>query len=363
MGGDGGPSGVPSHLRHLAAALAGMAEVAVVSEPDRGGYGWTQDASVRRIEVEGLASSLSPVSMGRGARGLSKALDALRPDLVWAHARMTLPLARALARRRGWRLATTYHGLPFGPGHGAMRSASSMILDAVSLRLAPPHHVVFLTDEDRAAFPGPPRARHTTHVLPNTSDVGGFAPRAARASRMGPLRVTMLTRDAPQKNLELAARIFARMGQGAELSLHGMGTEAPGLRARLSPLLGAALPRVRFGGPAADVRSVLAKSDLLLVTSRYEGLSIAALEAMEWGLPVASTPVGGSALLARHHPLFTLLDPTDLDGAARHLRALAVTFREDPARHGAAIHAAWRGAFSPDVFHTRACSLLMRFMA
>ncbi len=361
LGGDGGPSGVPRHIRHLARALDGVAEVVVASEPDRGGFAWTAEAGVRHLAVPGLSSSADPARAARTARALAAALDEARPDLVWAHARMTLPLARRLAHGRSWRLAATYHGLPFGPGHGALRSGLSRALEDASLRLARPHHLVFLTEEDRAAFPARLLRRHRAHVLANASDLGAPPPEDAPAS--GPLRLVMLTRDARQKDLPLAARILARMGPDAELHLHGMGTEAPALRARLAPLLGAALPRLRAHGPTADVRPVLDAADLLLVTSRYEGLSIAALEAMERGLPVATTPVGGAAALGRHHPLLALLDPGDPEGAARAVERLARRFRADRARLAAEVRAAWAAAFSPRVFDANARALLGELLA
>ncbi len=364
LGGDGGPSGVPRHLRHLAAALRGVAEVAVVSEPDRGGYAWAEGMGARHLAVEGLSSSADPARAARAARALGAALDRLAPDLVWAHARMTLPLARRLARERPWRLAATYHGLPFGPGHGWARSALSRALEEASLRWAPPHHLVFLTGEDRDAFPPRHRRRHRAHVLPNASDLGGFgAPRAEEGPSEGPLRLLMLTRDARQKDLPLAARIFARMGEGAELHLHGIGTDDPGLAARLASHLGPAAPRVRFGGPVADVRPALGRADLLLVTSRYEGLSIAMIEAMEMGVPVASTPVGGTARLGRLHPMFALLDPADPDAAAQEALRLARAFRADRPRLARETHAAWASAFSPEVFGRNARALLARMLA
>lgn len=54
---------------------------------------------------------------------------------------------------------------------------------------------------------------------------------------------------------------------------------------------------VRFHGNVSDRRSIYANMDLLIVTSETEGLSIAILEAMSYGIPVIATNVGGNPRL------------------------------------------------------------------
>ncbi len=345
LGGDGGRSGVPRHLRHLSAALRDHHQITVVSEPDRGGYGFCAEMGLRHHALPGLRSALDPCQGLRAARALRDLIAEDKPDLVWAHARMALPVARWALRAGGPRLAVTYHGLPFGPGHGVLRAALSRAVEALTLPLVVPQDLIFLTEEDLAAFPARLRRRHRTHVLQNTSDLGG-APVPARS---GPLRLAMLTRPGPQKNLELAASLLPHL-PGVELHLWGEGTDTPDLRARLMALAGAAAGRLRFGGVTDQPARVLANSDGLLVSSRYEGLSIAAIEAMEAGRPVISTEVGGAGMLARCHPAFCLIRPETEGLAACGARAMRVlqAFRADPAGQTAAIHAAWQTEFAPD---------------
>ena len=151
VGGDGGRSGVPRHIGHLCDVLADSAALTVISDRDRGGYGFAKDFD--HHEVEGLATSVNPLAAGRAGRRLAKDLAQIQPDLVWAHARMSLPLARWVMRKGGFgRLMVTYHGVPFGPGHGSLTSMISKGIESVSLRFAPPHDMVFLTEEDRTAI-------------------------------------------------------------------------------------------------------------------------------------------------------------------------------------------------------------------
>jgi len=51
--------------------------------------------------------------------------------------------------------------------------------------------------------------------------------------------------------------------------------------------------QVRFLGQRHDVRDLMAASDVFVMPSRFEGLPVAMLEAMDSGLPVVATRVGG----------------------------------------------------------------------
>ena len=54
-------------------------------------------------------------------------------------------------------------------------------------------------------------------------------------------------------------------------------------------------------GNRNDVPSILFKSDLFLMTSLWEGFSIALLEAMAVGLPIIATDVGGNSEAINKH--------------------------------------------------------------
>lgn len=87
------------------------------------------------------------------------------------------------------------------------------------------------------------------------------------------------------------ARTVAQQRDDVTFLLVGGGPEEAALAARARAL--GLEDRVRMPGFRADGRRLMGLMDIYLMTSAYEGLPIALLEAMALGKPVVSTAVGG----------------------------------------------------------------------
>jgi glycosyltransferase involved in cell wall biosynthesis len=285
---------------------------------------------------------------------LGRVISDEAPDVVWANARVTLPMARWCLGRmdQAPKLICTYHGIPFGPGHSAAMSALQWQVERLSLTWAPPEWQVFLTGEDRDGMGALAGGRHRARIISNGSDLGGFQPRLSLV-RPG-VRLVMLTRDAPQKNLDAAARLMAVLPDQVTLTLYGMGTQKEGLQRRFAALMPAGrLRRIRFAGPTDDVRAALATADGFLMTSRYEGQSLAMLEAMEYGLPVFSTQVGGATGMALVHPMMEILSldsAAEVKASAERLLSCCRAWMQDCTRASQRIHEAWARNYSIGYF-------------
>jgi len=118
--------------------------------------------------------------------------------------------------------------------------------------------------------------------------------------------------------------VFALVGAGSERS------RLEGLAAELG--LG---DRVLFLGTRSDVPDLLAAADAFVLPSRFEGSSLAVLEAMAAGKPVVCSEIGGTDELVVHRETGLLAPVEDTEALAAALRELAAdsSFR---ARLGAA---------------------------
>lgn len=136
------------------------------------------------------------------------------------------------------------------------------------------------------------------------------------------------------KGQDLAIRALAEEGL-ARVQLLCVG---PGNFLELESLaesLGVA-SRVRFLGPRQDVPALMARADLLLLPSRWEGMPYVVLEAMAGGMPVVATPVDGAREVVLPGETGFLADSIDGAGVADALRRALAKSPEDWARMGRA---------------------------
>ena len=354
IGGDGGLSGVPTYLAQLMRAMGARARFTVLSDRNRGGYDFVTALDGRHVELPGLQTSLSLLRAIGALRGMAAEIDRAAPDLVWAHARMAVLLLRVLAVWRRLRgqpmppLAITFHGLPFGPGHRPLTGRLARMIEAGFLWAMPRHHLIFLSDQAAAGFPRAggrgPLARHICHVLENCSDLGPLPWQA----HDGPPLVVMTGRAGYQKDHLTAARLLAHLPGDWQLAICGAGTDRPDFQRRMRAAAGpGAAARLRFLGPMRDIRPLLQAADLFLIPSRYEGMPIAALEAFEAGLPLASTRIPGMAEILATHPMVVDFTRDETPGAvAARLVALVGAARAEGPAAPARIRTAWAGRFS-----------------
>jgi glycosyltransferase involved in cell wall biosynthesis len=129
-----------------------------------------------------------------------------------------------------------------------------------------------------------------------------------------------------KKDHATLVRAVARMGGDVRLVLVGLGPLEDDLRA-LAAREGLE-ERVTFAGSRGDVAALLPALDVFALSSRYEGLPIALLEAMAAGRACVATAVGGVPEVVSDGMDGVLVAPGDPDALARALTAVV----DDPAR-------------------------------
>jgi len=145
-----------------------------------------------------------------------------------------------------------------------------------------------------------------------------------RAPQMGPLKLGVLARLIPLKNVESLVHAIAHLvGMGIEVQaeIAGSGPSESALRELVAGL--GVTDRVRFLGWRMDVDKLLASWDLLVIPSLEEGFPLSALEAMAAARPVVASRVGGLSELVVDGVTGRLVPPGDTDALVRCIAELA----------------------------------------
>lgn len=211
--------------------------------------------------------------------------------------------------------------------------------------------VVTVSERQRSTYERIGVASRRMVTVPN-----GVAPRAASPGRDAARRALGLTPRQPvvmtvgrltvmkgQRHLLDAVPLLLRRFPDLAVVLVGDGHLRRAL-AEQADRLGVGRV-VRFVGHRADARSLLDAADVFVLPSLQEGMPLAALEAMDAGLPVVGTDVVGTSEVVEHDVTGLLVPPADPEALAASLaQVLSEPVRRR--RMGAAGHRRYEEGFT-----------------
>lgn len=302
-------------------------------EPDRGEgdlFERGRAAGIDLVRVPGLSRGVQPVRDLAVRRRLARAFAEFDPDVVHTHASKAGAVGRMAARRvpRAARVHT-FHGHVL-EGYFSDRVSSMLVaherrlaratdrIVAVSHATADDLVRLGVTEEERLVVipPGVELDALLELGRPATS-------RTLVGAEGDAILVGVVGRLAPVKRPDVALAAFATVAERharAHLVFVGDGELRGELEAARDALAPGVRERVHLVGAQEDMARVLAELDLVLLTSRTEGMPVALIEAAAAALPVVATPVGGVPEIVVHERTGLLGESED--ELAFHLDAL-----------------------------------------
>ena len=273
-----------------------------------------KNALVPELERQGVRVHLLGGGAGRDPRWLARLARLVRTggfDVIHTHMPLPAVAARLTAPRRvrfvhtehnlwsRYRRPTAWaNALTYGRNARALAVSSAVASSIRPLRSGRPPVEVLVHGIDVAAILSASHTRGAARALlgideavPVIGTVGNFTAKKDHRTL-----------------LEAFAHVAGEHGT-AVLVLVGTGPQEAAVR-RMSAVLGLE-HRVRLLGSRPDVPALLPGFDVFALSSRYEGLPIALLEAMAAGVACVATSVGGVPEVVEHGRSGLLVSPGD----------------------------------------------------
>lgn len=284
--------GASVHLLDLAAAMQALGHDVVILA---GGNGiFHQHARAMQLTTEPtqhLLREISPLHDLLCLQELRQALRRHKPDLVHLHSTKAGVVGRLAARSLGLPVIFTVHGWAFTDGVSPWQA---VLYRSIEKFMAPfSSRIIAVSEYDRqlalAAGVGNASLITTIHNgMPSLTDIAANATHGKNAVP----RIIMVARfNSPKNHKDLLLALSVIKNEPWQLELVGDGELLAETKA-LASELGLA-NRVEFPGNCNDVPARLARSDIFVLVSNWEGLPLSILEAMRAGLPVVASDVGG----------------------------------------------------------------------
>lgn len=259
------PGGIESHILELSCGLKQSGwNVEIVFIADHGPHPLKQQLDQNKIPYVCLNGSIT---------GLWAHMTQHRPDLIHTHGYKAGLLARLCGLFKRIPIVSTYHAGETGSGKLALYN----YLDKLSAPLSVP-----ITVSEKIASSLPVRS----------FKINNFVKIPSRTPRRSTGDIAFVGRLSPEKGPDLFCDI-ARQFPTLKFHIYGDGP----MRDTLS---NHASPNVIFHG-MVDMQKHWDNIDLLIMPSRFEGLPMAALEAMARSIPVVASAAGDLPSLITHN--------------------------------------------------------------
>lgn len=291
-----------------------------------------EDAATRALRAEGVSARMlgrSPFDP-RAIGDLRREIQRTRARIVHVHGYAASNFGRVAARLE--RVPLVLHEHFADPKMPVYQKAPDLFLrdltaQAIAVSQSTADFLVRdrFVPEDRVnvVFNGAP----LDQFAPRPRDEG-YALRAALGLPMDARVITTIGRLNPQKGhatlIAAAASVVPRV-QGVRFLVVGDGDLLPALKAQAKSL--GIAEAFHFAGHRKDVPEILAATDLLCISSDYEGTPLVLFEAMAAAKAIVSTAVDGCREVIQDKRTGLLVPPKD---PARLGDALALVF-SDPA--------------------------------
>jgi len=289
--------GAQTHIWQLSKYFIGKGfKIGVMSYPG----GWLEK-EVRKWGVKFypnyfFSNSINPVQDFKAVKEIKKAVKDFKPDLVSCHSTKAGFLGR-LAIRNKIPTIFTAHGWAFTEGAPFFRRQMTVLIEKIAGKFCSKIICVSKFDKE-LALKYKIASPNKLVVIHNGVEVEKAKNQKSEVKSLEKkIRIVFVGRLAQQKDPLLLLRAFYSLSpelkNKAEISVIGEGSKRKELEKFIKESKLEGKVKLLGGMPRDKVFEVLKKSDIFALISNWEGFPITILEAMNCGLPVIASDVGG----------------------------------------------------------------------
>lgn len=284
--------GAQTHILHLASHLNHKFDVHVAMGVKGPLWDMLQERNIPLYQIPSMARAISPIKDLKGLLETIRLLKVVKPDLLSTHSSKAGILGCLAAFLCGMPAVFTAHGWAFTEGVPNMQRRFYIRAERIATRWARKVICVSEHDHQLALKYGVGRTDQLITIhngMPFASD--DFI---SKPGKENPIRLIMVARFSEPKDHQLLLRALSeiKVSKNIEVDLVGDGPLLPQCK-ELAQKLG--LNKiVNFLGARTDVPKLLARAQIFILISKWEGFPRSILEAMRAGLPVIASDVGGT---------------------------------------------------------------------
>jgi glycosyltransferase involved in cell wall biosynthesis len=251
----------------------------------------TEDVAALGVSVHILSNLTRSIKLFGDLNAIQECIaliKTIKPDIIHAHSSKAGVIARVAGSICGVPTIFTAHGWGFTPGTPKRRRIVALLAERLLASLSSKLICVSENDRQLALSRGVGNHKTLGVVRYGIENILVKTPKLTQQ----PSKLIMVARFNEQKDQTTLLKAISLIKDSYfHLDLVGSGPSFEECKA-LAASLGI-MDKVSFLGDRRDVPDLLAKSQIFILSTHYEGLPISILEAMRAGLPVVATRVNG----------------------------------------------------------------------
>lgn len=309
--------GAQSHLRDLLHGFCEQYEVHLAIGKEGALTEAVKSLPITVHLLPSLVRSINPIKDLLAVNQCEKILQQLQPDLIHAHSSKAGIVARIAGTKCNIPTIFTAHGWGFSPGTPFLRRQVALVIEKIGARLG--DYVICVSESDRAL--ALKLGVGTSEKLVTIRYGIENNPLPLANPEIEPPRLIMVARFNEQKDQATLLRAITQLkNTKLHLDLVGSGPSLEKCQALAKKL--EVSDRVSFLGDRLDVADLLARSQIFVLSTHYEGLPISILEAMRSRLPVIATAVNGVPEEVEHNQTGFVVPHDNVEALASALNEL-----------------------------------------